>query len=304
MPAFTLIELLVVIVVIGILIAAIGLVGAKVMNAHKVKATENTLRSVKMAIDEFATLNPLASIYDQKDSNKTFGPYPPYMLDPNCSGTCVSWIVEDPNSLTGSAVLTNRLHRDMANRQGNFSDWVNIQGPDENDDIRALYTYLELYTPDTLTQLPKDVVKPLGTTPEFVNPTGAGTAPGSTGLVDVLGIYDAWGVPLNYFLYVKLEWTFDPVLGEQWIIADRVPVVMSHGHTKEEHVAEPAGGGEHELEAWILSDPFPSPAAGGQPSSATYAALKSNGTLPLPGSSALAGWARAKAAGDEYDYVP
>jgi hypothetical protein len=288
------------------------------MNAHKVKATENTLRSVKMAIEEFATLDPLANIYDPKVGAKTFGAYPPYMLDnwlnvPEFSS--VQRVLEPytDNPLSASYVLANRLHRDLSGPQFGNSNvrWYVSRTLDPpahpaDNDIRALYTYLKVFAPDTLTQLPKDAVKPLSTRSEYVNPTGGGTDPGSNGLVDVLGIYDAWGVPLNYLLYVKLEWAMDPATGGGvWVVADRLPVVMSRGISREEYDAEASGTDALDPQKYIFSDPLPSPAAGGLPTSGTYAVLRSDGILqPNNGPPPLAGWARAKAAFEDYDYLP
>jgi hypothetical protein len=281
--------------------------GAKLHHSHKVKATEAIIKNVRMAIEEFAQTNPLGSVYDRKDF-KTFGPYPAYMLDGALNVNAVvenvreavekaSPLPNDPNA------LANRLHRDLAgtlygstNVYSYVSSSLDQAADPENHDIRALYTYLKLYVPDALSSLPKDALKPLGATPEFVNPTGAGADPNDPNnpWVDVLGIHDAWGVPLNYFLYVKLEWTMSPTGTPMWVVTDRIPVVMSDGHEKEVHEAEPQGE-QHELEQWILSDPLPSPVA-------TVNNL--DGSLPSEGSSQYAGWARAKAAGEEYEYVP
>ncbi len=279
-----------------------AMVGSKLMHSHKVKATEAIIKNVRMAVEEFAQANPLGSVYDRKDL-KSFGPLPPYKLDAwdtAAEGLSVQRVLE-PNAAYGpyNHTLGDRFHRDFGNRSGNVADyasWGQFDPNDGNDDIRALYTYLKLYAPDALSSLPKDALKPLGTSSEFVNPTGAGFGLGANGMVDVLGIHDAWGVPLNYFVYVKLEWTLSPTSGAGiWVVTDRIPVVMSHGHEKEVHEAEPAGA-EHELEQWILSDAFPSPVALGVD--------RVTGALPAPGSSQYAGWARAKAAGEEYDYIP
>jgi prepilin-type N-terminal cleavage/methylation domain-containing protein len=304
-PAFTLVELLVVIVVISILIALLAMAGAKLHHSHKVKATEAIIKNVRMAIEEFVQANPLGAIYDSKDATKrTFGPYPPYQLANAGSG--VAYALEVAHPLTPSpgfpGSLTERVARDLSGFAGpglNYADWARLNETDpndENNDVRGLYTYLKLYVPDTLSSLPKDALKPLTSTSEFVNPTGTGPAPGQrdSSWVDVLGIHDAWGVPLNYFLYVKLEWTMSPTGTPMWAVTDRIPVVMSDGHEKEVHEAEPQGE-QHELEQWILSDPLPSPVA-------TVNNL--DGSLPSEGSSQYAGWARAKAAGEEYEYVP
>jgi prepilin-type N-terminal cleavage/methylation domain-containing protein len=303
--AFTLIELLVVIAVIGILIAAIGLIGTKVAYQHRVTLTQATMRNVKMAIDQFAELDPLRSIYDRKGA-ATFGPYPPYMLaggGGSAPPNTVAQALEPPISYGAfDYVLNDRLHRDLNNREGNYADWAGLR-TDHNDDIRALHAYLRLYASDVLSQVPQtamrrlpldanDPTRPPGP-PEYVNPTGMGTATNSPGpgAIDVLGIYDAWNVPLDYFLYVKLENTMDG-----WQVTQRIPVLRSWGITAEEYKAERAGTDALDPDQWIFSDPFPSPAAAG--------VIKATGALSGTGAAA-SGWARAMGNGDEsLGYVP
>jgi len=289
-------------VVISILIGAISVVGVKALRSHKVKLTETIMNNVKLAIDQFANQNPLASIYDRPNA-RTFGPYPPYQL--KCSGPypvpyTVAGVLEpydlyDPDQ-NHSYVLADRLHRDLGNRYGNVADWVKIdeltQAKRKDDDIRALYVYLKLRAPQALSQVPPTAIKPLDPGfPEYVNPTGAGTAPGTNGLIDVLGIHDAWGVPLDYFLYVKLEFGALPgAAGTGWYIADRRPVLRSRGISREEYDA-----GVDDPQRWIFSDPFPAPAA---------KVRNSDGLLTGTGRGCDGcGWARAVALGETYTYV-
>ncbi len=305
--AFTLVEVLVVIVVVSLLIAVIGLVGIKVVHHQKVALTETIIKDVKMAIDRFAELDPLKSVYDRAreepgpdltwntsdDLVRTFGPYPPYTLANAGSG--VASIMEP----SYPANLEVRLSRDLS---GNPSlatpnGYVDIEWGSRNDDIRALYAYLAIYARDTLSSIPDSAKKPLADRtsppggPEMVNPAGDGTgsSPGP-GAIDVLGIYDAWGVPLDYFLYVKLEWDGLANAGAgAWRVTQRIPVLHSWGITREEYDAEINGTDALDPELWVVSDPFPSPAAA--------AVNWQDGTLSGTGAAA-SGWTRALGAGD------
>ena len=290
--AFTLVEVLIVIVIISLLIAVIGLVGVKVIHGQKVALTEMTMRNVKIAIDRFAELDPLKNIYDRKD-HVTFGPYPPYTLAGDDNGLPVD-SVREAVELGVFADLEQRLRRDLSGSFAATPDgYVDIEENNRNDDIRALYTYLAVYAHDTLSTIPDSAKKalpdrPPGDPSEKVNPAGTGTNPppldGSA--IDVLGIYDAWGVPLDYFLYVKLEWDG---IDNLWRVTQRIPVLHSWGITAEEYKVEAGGADALDPELWIFSDPFPSPAAA--------AVAWDTGTLG-PGSPANAGWARALGAGD------
>jgi type II secretory pathway pseudopilin PulG len=299
--------LLVVIAVIGILIAVIGLVGVRVARGQKVQLTQTIMKNVKLATEQFADQNPLRSIYDRKenrgpdgvwntadDIRPTFGPYPPYQLANPTQG--VAWVLEPGNPF---ATLRNRLARDLGGQAGSPNPWVSDPfGGDNNDDIRALYTYLRLYARDMLAQVPASALKPLGAVGEYeyVNPAGTGTAPGTEGLTDVLGINDAWGVPLDYFLYVKLEYALTPSGTPDWRVTDRIPVLRSRGINREAYdTLKESGQLATRADDWIFSDPFPSPAAAG--------VNKSTGSITGSGAQA-SGWARAKAALDDYDYVP
>ncbi|MCK4341273.1 MAG: type II secretion system protein [Phycisphaerae bacterium] len=293
---FTLIELLVVIVVIGLLIAAIALVGGKVFHSQKIKLTETIMKNTAMAIEQFAEENPLRAVYGLKegpgpdgswggfdDACTTFGPYPPYQLAGNAIVLNSVPEVLEPNhplfhnlSPPFPSTLPLRLARDLSGKSSqNLQDWVwAIPVDDRDNDIRALYTYLSVYSPGVLSQVPPDRIKPLADTPEYVNPTGAGPAPGEFGStwVDVFGIHDAWDVPLDYFLYVKLEWgrraDSDPNPGGVWRVVDRRPVLRSRGVTREAHevwLEEWQGNlnapPPDSAKTWLFSEAFPSPPA-------------------------------------------
>ncbi len=293
---FTLVEVLIVIAVISLLIGVIGLVGVKVLHGQRVALTETTMRNVKMAIDQFAELNPLKNIYDRKN-NVTFGPYPPYTLANNTAGT-----VGGTLELNGPTDLEQRLTRDLSGAFATAPNgYVDIeQGNNRNDDIRALYTYLAVYARDALSTIPDSAKKPLpdrkGTPTEMVNPAGngTGTSPGD-GAIDVLGIYDGWGVPLDYFLYVKLEWDG---ISSIWRVTQRIPVLRSWGISREEYEAEVTGTDALDPERWIFSDAFPSPAA-----NHSNSAFWQTGTFSLNQASEN-GWARAIGFGDLKVDVP
>lgn len=283
---FTLVELMVVIVIIGLLVALLVTVGARVVGSQKVATTRNTMRLIGLAIEQFAQTNPLAALYDNPQMRagagqgqvvgRSFGPYPPYPLDNHCQGLCfppatVAQALESV-AVGGDNRLSDRLWRDLGNERGSKDHWV---GPDFGDnnlapagdirgthgDIRALYCYLAAFTPGVLSQVPEAAMKPLphpsgaADRVEIINPTGQGTNPDDAGAVQVKGFYDAWGVPLDYMLYVKLEWTIDPQQLARWMVTDRIPVLRSRG------IAEEQVGSARDVEGrWLFSEPFPQPA--------------------------------------------
>lgn len=273
--AFTLIELLVVIVIIGLLIAAIGMVGSRVMQSQRERATQNYMRAITAAIDQFANTNPLRLTYDTKRA-RSFGPYPPYAV----YGSGVSAVL-DPSALT----LADRLRRDLR-LAPNVTPTVAINDGDaRNNDNRALYTYLAVLGGDALSQVPPAAIAKLSAgSPEMVNPGGGPATPGADGAVDVLGFHDVWGVPLDYLLYVKLEYKLDFNGVPGWRVTDRLPVLRSRGVPKE--VAD-AGGDTRD--DWIFSIPLPSPVA----------AAVNRASGAIVGQAARdGGWVRAVGAGD------
>lgn len=300
MRAFTLIELLVVIAIIGLLIAAIAFAGGKVMYSQKVKATQNLMRNLDTAIDQFATEAPLGQIYNRQadvgpdgtwdtddDIVPSFGKYPPYTLE-DCA---LAYVVEP----TRVETLTNRLWWDLGNGRNVEEDWVSLVGEgDGNDDIRALYTYLKVFTPGLLDQLPEDSLRPLEEQPEFANSTGMGTVAGNSGVFDIFGIHDAWDVPMDYFLMVRMEWAMMPDGSGGWRVAERVPVFRSRGISREKY--DTLGGAElaNEQDSWIFSEPFRTPPM----------EIDSWTGDDLGTGSAAAGWVRLKALNEDYPFVP
>ena len=332
---FTMVELLIVIAVIGLLIAAMALVGGRVFYAQKVKATEMLMTNVTMAIEQFTLDNPLASIYDRRDK-ATFGAFPPYQLAGDVTNlNSVRGALEagDPALPVQRRHLADRLWRDLGAGQGAISNWVSISGDlgdRPNDDNRALFTYLKVFGGGVLSQVPESAFKPLTDSQEFVNPSGSGTYPGDAGLVDVLGIHDVWGVPLDYFLYVKLEYGPSPTGGVQWRVTDRRPVLRSRGITREQYdqlrgpnfddLTDTSDGnvlstGEYSAK-WIFSEDLPTPAIGGYtPGSSNWLgfANPANGGWLPGGSTQNNGWAQAAAAAntnadppdaEDYGYLP
>lgn len=297
--AFTLIELLIVIAVIGLLIGVIAVVGSKVMYGQKVRLTQTTMRAIKIAIDQFAAEDPLRSIYNKK-GNAAFGPYPPYTLAEPMSGK-VNYLVEAQGA-TGWDHLGVRLAADLSGDRSTPAEpgpYVDIEQGNRNDDIRALYAYLAVYAKGELSQIPTTAIKRLpdrvGTPIEMVNPAGTGTGSGAPvdGPVDILGFYDAWGVPMDYYLHVKLEYD---AIESKWRVTDRVPVLRSLGITKEEFDADPTA---LDVEKWMFSEPFPTPAC-----PEAYADTGVLNTPPSVSPQNPNGWVRAKAANETYKYLP
>ncbi len=270
--AFTLIELLVVIVIIGLLIATIGLVGSRVMQSQRQKATQNYMRAIMAAIDQFAETNPLRLTYDTKRA-RSFGPYPPYTV----YGSGVSAVLE-PNAPT----LADRLRRDLRLAPDVTPTVLINDGDARNNDVRALYIYLRVFGDGVLSQVPERALAPLGQPgSEWVQPNGSADS-----RFDVLGFHDVWGVPLDYLLYVKLEYKLDHTGMVGWRVTDRRPVLRSRGVPK-----EAADAGADTRDDWIFSTPLPSPVA----------AAVNRATGAIVGSSEPArrgGWVRAVGAGD------
>ena len=297
--AFTLVELLVVIVVIGVLAGVILTISSRVLGQQKVNTTKNTMRLVGLAIDQFTAEDPLKPVYNSRN-NRTFGPYPPYQLKGGQSAfeaNNVAQALEPFHPLLGNAVpasLEVRLARDLSGigvpNAPTISHWVNVQDENANDDIRSLYAYLAAYSPGVLEQIPESVIKRLTdrSDPEFINPTGQGTDSGDPGAIDVFGFYDAWDVPLDYLLYVKVEYGMKPsATTPQWMVTDRVAVLRSRGITAEE-VAHGVVDPQQALYSVLL----PQPAANVHSVSGVFLTPRRNG------------WSRAVAEGDDYKYVP
>ena len=284
---FTLVELLIVITVVGILISIILVVSSRVASQQKTALTRALAQQLETAIDGFAAANPLRTVYDRAES-KTFGPYPPYSLHrPSGTADTVASVLEPSHAGT----LAQRLRRDLGGA-ANDTRYAQLSGtrPADNDN-RALYTYLRVFAPDTIAQFP---VKQLQTDPgSFVNPKGTGASAGTDGAIDVQLFTDAWGVPFDYLLYVKIEYTATPT-GARWVVTDRQPVIRSRGVTKEE-----ADLGRDSARTWLFTRELPQPVL-------DFASESVANDGRLPGSNQLrrGGWVRAKAASENYSFVP
>lgn len=264
--AFTVVELLVVIVVI-ILLAALIAGGAAIMfRQQKQAATRSVMGSVMFAIEQFQQADPLRTIYNQRD-RATFGNLPPLTLaNHSVNGSVANLITRDDNLAGDNGALANRLHRDLGGRQGNVNDWVRIYEQDaRHHDIRGLYTYLRVFAVGALSHVPEANVKRIEpSAAEYVNPKGppATPAPGAPGSpwIDVFGFVDAWGVPLDYSVFVKVEWGVrQTASGPQpgFRIVDRRPALRSRGVEKERY---DVGQSDPAKELW--SDDLPRPYAG------------------------------------------
>jgi prepilin-type N-terminal cleavage/methylation domain-containing protein len=303
-PAFTLVELLIVIVIIGLLAGMVLTIGNQVVHGQRVAATRSIMSAVHGAIDQFAVENPLGMIYDnpRRAGGRTFGPYPPYQLHrPTEQGDSVYAVLEPyeayDDQYSPQWSLEDRLKRDL--NVAPTSDAVNLNHYPESDpraqfdDIRALYTYLRVFSPGSLSAVPEARMKRLaapGEDYDFVNPTGNPATPGEPGTVDVMAIEDAWGVPLDYFLCVKLGVNTDG----NWVVTDRIPVLRSRATNSERVLAEYGDDSLLEPARWIYSVPFPTPAAPAHPQ---------NGGLPTPTHERV-GWARAVGYAEQETYVP
>ncbi len=288
-PAFTLVELLVVIVVIGVLLSMVGLAGVQVLRLQKVTATKAIMRGTQMAIDQFAEENPLRYTYDTK-TNRSFGPYPPYAVAGYPRAGKISGLL-DPN---GPIDLSLRFQDDFAIGSGYV---VNIDEDDENDDIRSLWTYLQVYVPGATAQIPESAKEAIRPRPPENQPNkrqaldddayvdtsrGAGGAEART---PILGIHDAWGVPLDYFFYVKVEFGVRPDGSLGWRITDRVPVLRSRGVSRDVYDLH-----ADTQDDWIFSSELPAPVSTAVDPRAGFVA----------GNAAGNGWAQVPAYGDIY----
>lgn len=296
-PAFTMIELLVVMVVISLLITMITVVAGRVVRNQKVALTRTIQQNTIIAIEEFATIDPLKARYNASASGvrPTFGPYPAYTLfgdGTNADGVngALEPVFRRPGSLDGR--LTADLYGSGGGGEGNVVELDEINDP-ANNDMRALYTYLKVKNPTGLARIPDRFLRPMTDTPntDLVDPQGVGTQ--SNEAFSVLGIHDAWGVPMDYFLYVKLEAVVDKRGNPFWKVVDRKPVLRSLGISRDEYdTMRKTPRSELDDSKWIFSEPFPSPDAGGGANG-----FWSDGDLGPP-NSANNGWARAISAGD------
>jgi prepilin-type N-terminal cleavage/methylation domain-containing protein len=299
--AFTLIELLVVIAVIGLLIGVMALVGSRLLTSQKARYTEQIMKNTTIAIDQFAEVNPSKRAYDRR-TLPSFGPLPSYMLEALSGRTEANAALEttfpdDPETTSDDGVYSytfeDRLRRDFGGGQsGNYYDY---QGDADigNHDMRSLFVHLNSTVPDAVATIPQDALKPLRSQAEYFSAAGDAGNTNSDSRFDILGIHDAWGVPLDYFLNVKI----DPASGGGWKVVDRMPVLRSLGVTKDE-----ANVGAAPPEAWIFSQNLPKP----------FASVDESGNIANLGDKRqAAGWFRARAAGHQdqdkvyyYGYLP
>jgi len=305
------VELLVAIAVIALLVTMLFVGGNFAIQRQHVRNTENTMRTVRLAIDNFSQEDPLAAVYDRR-GEPGFGPYPPYQLEgPAVNNTSViRQVVEGPLDpmLRGQSnyKLENRLWRDLGKGKNSREDWVKLSDrPDQraNDDIRALYTYLKVFSPASVDLIDDRAISRLDPAgdPEFVNPQGKGTNRNQNnndpGMVDVLGIHDAWGVPLDYMLYVKVEPKVVRTAAgaeTQLRVVERIPVLRSRGVSREVYDSIRLGNGKKDPSKWIFSESLPKP----------WAVAPISGVFPGGQLDEVAGWLRAAADNENYKYLP
>lgn len=322
--AFTIVELLVVIAVLGILITLIVTIASRAQYNQKVQNTRATMKNVELAIEQFATENPLRLVYDRK-TDRTFGPYPPYQVagDVTAPNTVAS-LLDRSRPPDKDGRLWHRLARDLgcSDPKGKWGDWV-VMDTDQrsmerlNDDVRALSTYLAVFSPGAFTQIPESSLQPLARDPinlpngEFVSTSGTARS-GQTNDPDILtarkqilGIHDAWGVPLDYFLYLKVQWSHSD---RRFHVVDRAPVLRSLGIEREAFDLLRKSGAERlsDPRKWIFSREMPAPY---MPVTDLYGTLR----MPLEKDDQQEGWLRAVATGpvqfpfegrEDYDFEP
>ncbi|MEP0847191.1 MAG: prepilin-type N-terminal cleavage/methylation domain-containing protein [Phycisphaerae bacterium] len=330
--AFTLTELLIVIAVIGLLVGLIVTGVSAAVGAQKRAYTQQILRSTALAAERFAEDNPLRMVYDKRDG-ATFGPYPPYQLDRNSVVNVRPNVARIVSGLTANSTpwainveqkLLFRLARDLLGYTGgspsaeevSYTDMTDDNSPARrDDDNRALYTYLRALTPDAVAQVPANAIQPL-TYPkvlidpanqppvlaEFVNTGDLSVAAPELSRTEILGIHDAWGVPLDYMLYVKIEWDVNIAA---YRVTERRPAFRSRGVAREQYdlwLQDPAGTNAlfNQPQNWLWSEPLPRP----------YLDIEDPlaGTIHAENPPSIAnGWSRAAAnmhAADDYKYLP
>jgi hypothetical protein len=123
----------------------------------------------------------------------------------------------------------------------------------------------------------------------------------------VLAIHDAWGVPLDYMLYVKCEWKLyvdrwnNTVQGFR--VTERRPVLRSLGIKREVYDATVSAtptpsDRKFDPAQWLFSESLSTPLAG-------VTDYRTGMLPPNPNPVASAnGWARAVALADGYAYLP
>ncbi len=300
-PAFTLTELLVVIAIIVLLVSLIVTGVSVAVESQKRSYTQQIMRSTILAIEQFAEDNPMRLLYDQRDRG-TFGPLPPYPLEYDrtvwsSNQPRVPHLIERNESRNPDDLPQERLRfrvaRDLVGLSP--SQYTSVSGNDTSDnavlnldddpaspagwdnDNRALALYLQALAPSAFATIPPDAKRPLTyprnvypqalsftETGEFVNTRVAANSLLSPrqARTPVLGIHDAWGVPLDYLIYVKIEYIGDRADDRGFRVVERRPVVRSRGVSREVYdawLADPTATVLNKPENWYWSEPLPRP---------------------------------------------
>ena len=349
--AFTIIELLVVIGVLTLLVTLVVATGSHLIEQQKRRNTQQIMQNLTLAVDIFAKDDPLHNFYNRKDA-VSFGPYPPYQLRKglNPAPTDVAWLFEynppaPPPSLgqlgfsTVQNKLSDRVARDLGCRLDlgeSINNYITIfdesaGSPDDDNyagdaltDARAFFTYMKLFSPEALKLIPEEYVKtPYLNRPrlqqDYVNPKNTGTNPDNPNarptLENMLVVHDAWGVPIDYMLYVKAELQvavprpsfinpLDPSL--RFVTAERRPVFRSLGIQRELYDTalriEPLPARRiYDPDKWLFSEALPRPYAG------LLGSKQDTFPDPSAGSSVkgdVNGWLRMVGVGEDYGYLP
>lgn len=320
LPGFTLIELMVVVATIGLLVTLLIGIAGRALYVQRVRNTEAVMSNIQLAIDQFRELNPLRLQYDAR-TRRSFGDLPPYQQFYNGAPpatpplpqniTQIGTLVDPggPNNGQVSANLRARIGRDLCGVAGGAipnADIVTLADNDgDNNDIRALYAYLRVFVPDAVQLVPDRYRRPLSVDPEFFKPGGP-TAPDSE-RVEVFGFYDAWGVPLDYGMFARVELVPDGTITGHWSITERRALLRSRGVDEDVYKADRQlvrNGGQpiDRTDKWIFNRAAPAPVA--------QLADARNGIMPNPSANLInsGGWVRVPAgyAGgtrrDDYDY--
>lgn len=347
-PGFTLIELMVVIAVIGTLISMVAITGPVVFDTYRKVQTQAVMRNAEIAIDQFAELDPLRGTYNSA-SSRTFGRYPAYSLfnhedavgdsDPFVQ-TVVEPLPPSPEDWRGGNreyKLRARLASDLfgtinpSNLDSSSDGLLSIDDDDNYDfadlqrsydDMRALYAYLAVFVPDALEAVPPSSRAPLTQNEDYAGPDAEGEFLNLSGEVNNLsaripiqGIVDAWGVPLDYHVMFKLQYTMgsDGLVG--WKVTDRQPVLRSQGdrlRTLENAVQDANTLGREESnerlrqlrDRWIFSrelpgSPMPVDAFKNFGKGELYDPAKKSGVKP----NQYDGWVRCRAGAADSDEI-
>lgn len=324
--AFTLVELLVVIAIIAVLLGLIALTGTGVYQSLRRTQTQQTFRNIGVAIEMFSATSPLRHIYDRPTriggAARSFAGLPPYQPKTQTAGSVGGLFEPITYQFARPTTLAQRLTRDLSGGTGAVGpngdlNWVRLStSPAEavNDDIRSLYSYLRVYEPGGITQIPEQAIKPFPRRSD--NTDEAVRSPGSAAIafdpaghnrdwVEVRQFVDAWGVPLDYLVYVKFEPGVISDMGGAglpirigWRVTDRKYVLRSHGVSQEryqERLRRPNTAVWDDAIA-IYSSTLPTP----------YATVQ-GGVLAAQVNDLNGGWVRLPSLGDPpnyYGYLP